>query len=217
MRKFIILSIFAFQSLSCSPPSENKEAATEPEVKQSEQAGHQVTPGLNVNPELVGNPEEHLTFDMNSELSVLPIETYMYDLDSDGQVDKIELFNFKEYEGDPGDFNRIRIQLANGKVLDEFNLGIRGNSHMPTNNEVQSDLITIAKFEGVTFVMTYGWYFASDPPELTIFEFSTGAPRRIFAQNFATEELVLADNTILTGFKSCTDRFKPVTFPVSLL
>lgn len=72
----------------------------------------------------------------------------------------------------------------------------------PKQNEINSDLVTVAKHNNRIFVMTYGWYFASDPPELTIFEFSTGEPRRIFAENFATEELILADQVILTGYRN---------------
>jgi hypothetical protein len=49
--------------------------------------------------------------------------------------------------------------------------------------------------------MTYGWYFGSEPPLLTIFDFSTGTPRRIFEQNFAIDKLIMSNNILLTGYK----------------
>lgn len=203
MRTFIITSIFGLLLLSCSTNKSKEQTSSEAPTEDSatiktEQSNSK---GLSINPELTGNLDEHRPFEANSELTIIPVESYEYDLDSDGQPDKVELFNFEEYSGDPGDFQRIRIELANGNTLDEYNLGIRDNEYMPTQNEISSDLISIVKMDDLTFLMTYGWYFASDPPKLTIFEFSTGEPRRIFAENFATDELILNDSVLLTGFK----------------
>lgn len=203
MRTVIITSIIAL-FFSCSTNKQNEQTSSEqtPENSASTPTEPVNSGHLKVNPELTGNPDEHMPFESNSELTTIPVESFEFDLDSDGQTDRIELFTFEEYSGDPGDFQRIRIELANGKILDEYNLGIRGNNYMPTQNEISSDLISIVKMDGLTFLITYGWYFASDPAELTIFEFSSGEPRRIFAQNFATEELILKEGVILTGYKA---------------
>ncbi|NEV95032.1 hypothetical protein G3567_12885 [Psychroflexus sp. YR1-1] len=202
MRTFIITSIFGFLLFSCSTNKSNEQTSSEPAIENSAVIGNKQSKfkGLSIDPELTGNLEEHRPFESRSELTIIPVESYKYDLDSDGQLDKIELFNFEEYANDPGDFQRIRIELANGKVLDEYNLGIRANNSMPTQNEISSDLISVVKMGNLTFLMTYGWYFASDPTELTVFDFSTGEPRRIFGQNFRTDELVLKDSIILTGY-----------------
>lgn len=204
MKTFIITCILELLLLSCSTDKQSKEASAEATIEEptADKAESTNSKGLKVNSKLTGNPDEHRPFEENSELTIIPVESFDFDLDSDGQTDRIELFNFEEFSGDPGDFQRIRIELANGKTLDEYNLGIRGNNYMPTQNEISSDLISIVKMDDLTLLMTYGWYFAGDPPELTIFEFSSGEPRRIFAQNFATEELVLKEGVILTGYKA---------------
>ena len=203
MRTFIITSIFGLLLFSCSTNKQDEQTSSESTTEDSTPAPAELVGSnqLEVNPEINGDPEVHRPFEANSQLTIIPVESYEYDLDSDGQTDKIELFNFEEYSGDPGDFQRIRIELANGNILDEYNLGIRSNNSMPSQNEISSDLISVVKMEEFTFLMTYGWYFASDPSELTIFEFSTGTPRRIFGQNFRTEQLVLNDNILLTGYK----------------
>lgn len=188
MRSLVKIVILGLLIFSCSKSSADKEITSN--VK-----------ALDIDNALTGDPEEHRSFKVNSGLTVIPVKTYHYDLDSDGQLDKVELFNFEEYANDPGDFQRIRIELANGKVLDEYNLGIRANSSMPHQNEISSDLISIVKMGHLTFLITYGWYFASDPSKLTIFEFSSGKPRRVFGQNFETHELILNDGIILTGYK----------------
>jgi hypothetical protein len=205
MKKIIIFSILGFFLLSCSAnknsenkleESDGKEKATSDSIQSKE------SNGLALNIELIEDCEEEKAFDPSSNLTVIPIESYKYDLDSDGQLDKVELFNFKEYSNDPGDFQRIRIELANGKVLDEYNLGIRDSDYMSIDNEIESDLITIVKYKDFTFLMTYGWNFASDPPRLTIYDFSSDEPRRIFAQNFATKEVILKNDILITGYKS---------------
>ncbi|MEP4531639.1 MAG: hypothetical protein ABJ004_01045 [Cyclobacteriaceae bacterium] len=204
MRIFIITGLLGLLFFSCSTNKQKEQTTSEPTTEVLTPASTEPVKStvLKINPELTGNSDEHRTFQANSELTIIPVESYEYDLDSDGQLDKIELFNFEEYSGDPGDFQRIRIKLANGKVLDEYNLGIRANDYMPTQNEIESDLISIIKFGNINLLMTYGWYFASDPSELTIFEFSTGEPRRIFAQNFGMNELILKDSILLNGYST---------------
>lgn len=154
-----------------------------------------------------------------SELESNLIELIQYDLDSDGALDSIALYQLEAYKNDPGDFHRISIKLANGKSIDEFNLGIRGNRYQPKLNEVSSDLISIVKHGNTTLLMTFGWYFASDPPQLTIFDFSTGSPRRVFDLNFKIEDLLIEDNLILTGYRSYKEAgssYEPILHELTL-
>lgn len=158
--------------------------------------------GLILNRELISNEEAHENFNENdTELRSILVESHSYDLDSDGKLDQLELFKFHGYENEPGDYHRIKVTLSNGAQLDEHILGIRKSSSSSKPNEIRSDLITLIKHQNSIFAIVYGYPFASEPPELTIFDFSTGSPRRIFSQNLKVQELLKNDQVLLTGFK----------------
>jgi len=139
----------------------------------------------------------------NPEIKSNLIDRLLFDLDRDNELDTISLYQIAQLENDPGDFHRIEILMANGENIDQMNFDgwIRSNKYMPTINNIDSELISIVSHEDFTILMCYGWYYASDPPQLTIFEFSTGIPRVVFHQNFAIKELILDSNLILIGEK----------------
>ncbi len=203
MTRYFLILIPILVVFGCSNTKSPEEPKGSIQTDQNEEGAVSTSFQFKINTDLTGDEQIHRQYmPETSDLSPKLIESVKFDLDKDGTKDKIEFFKFDEYSGDPGEFDRIRIELANGAILDEFNLGIRNNKNKPDENEVESDLITIVEFNGQYLLITFGWYFANNPSEMTIFEFSTGKPRRLFAMSFALESINPDDNTILSGYRT---------------
>lgn len=117
--------------------------------------------------------------------------------------DTILLYHIDLLKNDPGDFHRIKINLANGYCLDKINIGgWKKNIHFKTEkNEIFSNYVTIEKYEDFVFVMCFGYNYASTPGFLTIWDFSKEKPRIIFNQPFLLKEFIGKKNTVLSGYK----------------
>ena len=86
------------------------------------------------------------------------------------------MYHIDQLSGDPGDFHRIKIELSNGKALDEINVNgwIKKRRGFPQINEIESDYVTIGLFRGKSIVICNGYNYASDPGLISMWDFYQG-------------------------------------------
>lgn len=157
----------------------------------------------------------------NPDLKYNLQKSYQYDLDGDEKIDTINLYHIEQLKNDPGDFHRLQIVLANGASFDKINVDgwIKGNHYKPKENELDSEYLTVIKYEDAIFLLCFGWYYSSQPPLLTIIDFSSGNSKVIFNKEFAMKELKPGGNVLLTGilqYKEALSKIEPKIYKLKV-
>jgi len=144
--------------------------------------------------------EPHLkqeqTIDLDQDRSAMVIESISYDLNSDGEADKIMLKN-PPVEGDPGEFETIEIELSNGMTFKhsfrEVWDSIAEYAVEGLSNTLKSDRVFCLKQNGQNFLFLFGFQYGCCTRQLTIITIADDKPKQIFDQEFELSQIIDLD------------------------
>lgn len=147
-----------------------------------------------------------LTFKTQSSFSqsqYIPLQTIEIDLDQDNKKDTIRLSTIKDWN-DPGMIHKIEIECSKiglteidvaDSYYEDFTRTKFGKDHSDLNL-VDSEYLFITTTNDATYLLLFGYSFASSPGMLSIFRFGEKDMRRIYHENFAPHELKSLSNSI---------------------
>lgn len=106
------------------------------------------------------------------------VETQIVDLNEDGKDDKITLFIIENW-GDPGNFQKIRVELTGEEPYEFSNYGgwVTFNDNYSISEEIAAinqlesqNILLLNATQNAKLIVLFGWMYASEPGLITIID-----------------------------------------------
>ncbi|WP_258097891.1 hypothetical protein [Marinoscillum pacificum] len=106
------------------------------------------------------------------------VETQIVDLNEDGKDDKITLFIIENW-GDPGNFQKIRVELSGEEPYEFSNYGgwVTFNDNYSISEEIvaknqleSQNILLLNATPNSKLIVLFGWVYASEPGLVTIID-----------------------------------------------
>ena len=187
----LVINLILFCNLSCDKSKKLKtlESTDKPQDQTSYQEKEK-TNELNID----SFDEINSSFierEQKGELTYNKVNEIVTDLDNDGNLDKLYMYNYNGWEEtEPGDFRKIEINTKKKYVLKNVNSWIR-----LSNMNIETPLIDYKEKDNDYYVsldfgfnnpviVVFGYWFADTPGYISIFTFEHDKPELIFNKPF---------------------------------